>query len=282
MPESPYFLVKIKDYKEAEKSLRKLGDSFIAQEELETLRESVEMETQLNSDPKFSDLFSVPSNRKASSIFLILMFVNRASGKVPIMLHTTTIFNESGSTIDSHLSVIIYSTVELIVMIFVTLFVTKKCGKRPLIILSACGCSLSLFALASFFHLKHIESYLIQYLNWLPITSLVSYNILFSLGISYGPMSYLSELFPMNVKANAAFSAQVIGMVFSITFAQFFQITYAHFGIHIPFYFFALFTASSVIIIYKVVPETKGKTLEEIQNLLIESCKLVEEDLAVK
>lgn len=278
MPESPYHCVKVGKYKEAEKSLRILSGSSDVQEELETLKEVIELENRLAIKPKLSDLFSIPSNRKACFIYIVLMFVNRASGKVPIMLHTTTIFEESGSSIDSSLSVIIYNTFELIVVVFVTLFVTKRFGKRPLMIISASGCSFSLFALATYFLLKHLNSHLITYLNWLPITSLVSYNILFSFGIGFGPMTYLSELFPMNVKANASSAAQFLSIIFSITFAQFFQVTYSYVGIYLPFYLFALFSGVCVIFIYRIVPETKGKTLEEIQNLLIESCNLVPEN----
>lgn len=282
MPESPYYYVKKKKYKEAKKSLKSLSGLSYTDEELRSLREAIEMENEISVKPKFSDLYSIPSNRKACFIYLILIFINKASGKVPIMLHTTTIFQESGSTIDSTLSVIIYNSVELLVVIFVTLFVTKKFGKRLLMIISALGCSLSLFALASYFLLKYLNLDLLKYLNWLPITCLVSYNVLFSFGLGFGPMSYLSELFPMNVKANASSAAQFISIAFGTFFAEVFQITYTNFGIYIPFFLFASISGVGAIFIYSIVPETRGKTLEEIQNILVESCKLAQEDAIIE
>lgn len=69
-----------------------------------------------------------------------------------------------------------------------------------------------------------------------------------------------------------------MNVIFSLLFAQFFSVTKQYFGIHVPFFCFAVFVATSVIFIYKFVPETRGKTLEEIQNLLTESCKLPQEE----
>lgn len=268
MPESPYHYVKSGKYKEAENSLQVLNGFHDVNEELNSLRDIIEMEDEVSTNPKFSDLFTIPSNRKACFIYFILMFVNTASGKTAIMLYTTTIFEESGSTINPTLSVIIYTLVELIVVIIVTLFVADKFGKRPLMIISSTGCSISIFVLAVYLYLKHCESYLIAYLNWVPIISLVIYNIIFSFGIGFGHLTYLSEIFPMNVKANATCMSQLVYIGFGVIFAQFFQITHLSFGLYVPFFCFALFCGLGVIFIYKFVPETKGKTLEEIQTLL--------------
>lgn len=279
MPESPYYYVKNEKYNEAKKSLMILKGISDVDEELRGLKEVIEMENKMSNKPKLSDLYKIPSNRKACLIYLILIFINKASGKVPIMLHTTTIFQESGSTIDSTLSVIIYNSVELLIVIFVTLFVTKKFGKRLLMIISALGCSLSLFALASYFLIKYFNLHLLKHLNWLPITSLVSYNILFSFGLGFGPMSYLSELFPMNVKANASSVAQIISIAFGSFFAEVFQISHRVFGIHIPFFLFAFISAVGAIFICRIVPETRGKTLVEIQNILVQSSNVPQKEV---
>lgn len=276
MPESPYYFVKIGKYNEAEQSLKKLSGSFNVKEELDILKETIEIESDMNDKPRFSDLFTIPSNRRACLIFFFLMFANRTSGKVPIMLYTVTIFNESGSSIDPTFSSIVYNLVELIVVLIVTSVVTSRVGKRTLMIVSVFGCFFTMFFLTLYFYLKYLNSSLISYLSWLPITCLVAYIILFSFGIGFGQMTYISELFPMNVKANASSIAQLSIVVFGILSTQFFQITYLTFGIHVPFICFTFCCGVSALFIFKLVPETKGKSLEEIQQMLKESCQLEE------
>lgn len=268
MPESPYHYVKIGKYKEAENSLKVLSGFKDVSEKLNNLKNFIQLEDEKTIKPKLTDLFSIASNRKACLICFILLFVNRSSGKAPLVIYTKTIFEESGSTIDANVSTIIFNAVELIVVVFVTIFIANKFGKRPLMIISASGCSFSIFALGTYFCLKHFECSIINYLNWLPITSLVIYNITFSLGIGFGHMIYLSELFPMNVKANATCSVQFLIISFGLVGTVFFQITSENFGIYVPFLCFAITCGIGAIFLYKIVPETKGKTLEEIQKLL--------------
>lgn len=272
MPESPYYYVKIGNYEGAETSLRILKGSNNTTKEVNIIKAALDTDFKIMKKSKISDLWTIYSNRKACYIYLILLWTQRMSGKMPMMLFTTTIFRESGSSINATLSVIIYSIVEIIVVTSVTPFIDRF-GRRPLIIVSSIGCSLMTLLLALYFYLKEIESHLIPQLNWLPITSLVSHNILYNCGIGYCTMNYLSELFPMNVKAYASCAAEIAVVLLSIVTAQFFQLTYISFGMSVPFLCFALSCALGVIFMYHSLSETKGKSLTEIQESLIRSCE---------
>lgn len=267
MPESPYYYIKKHKLEEAKKSLNILRGTENVQDELDLLCKAVTRQEQ-SKKAKVTDLFTVPSNRRACLIYVIICLTNKFSGKNPCLFYTTMIFEEAGSRISSELSVIIYCSVELVATL-VAMFVVDKFGKRPLLILSSFGCSVSVFFLATYFYLKNLYPDLVESFDWLPIASLVSYNVLFSIGLAFGAVTVLSELFPTNVKAVALGTADTFSVSMGAIASKFFQITKDEFGMFVPFWFFAICSAIGLIFIIKFVPETKGKTLEEIQQFLI-------------
>lgn len=272
MPESPYYFVSVNKYKDAENSLKKLKGYNNIQKNVDYLKEAIASENKLIDKIQFTNLFTVSSNRKACIIFLIILWASRMSGKLPILLFTTNIFIESGSTIDASLSVIIYCLVELSVCTIGGL-ITDKIGKRPLMITSGIGCTLMIFLLGLYFYFKESGYAFLDQLYWLPITSLILHTISYSIGFGYLCLGYISELFPMNVKPKAACMAEIGTVIFGIITSQFFQLTKAYFGMSVPFLSFAMCCCIGVILICKTLPETRGKSLEEIQDYLITSSK---------
>lgn len=269
IPESPYHLVKRREYDKAKHSLVIFKGEDRTVFELDQLREFIAKEEEMITKLNFTNLFTIPSNRKACLIFILLLLANKFSGKSAIMFYTTTIFLESGSSISPVLSVILYTAVELLVVFCVTFFIIDRFGRRPLMLISCYGSTLTILALGTYFFFKDNEYSFVKHLNWLPITSLISYNILFSIGLGFGSMTYLSELFPMDVKSSATCMAEIITVILSFVTSLFFQMSQDHFGMCFPFLMFAFCCGICVIFIYKFVPETKGKSLMEIQEILM-------------
>lgn len=269
MPESPYYYIKKNRQREARNSLKILRGKANVDDEMETLCKAV-VRQELSRKSSILDIFTVPSNRKACCIFLILCLTNKFSGKNPCLFYTEMIFREAGSSIDATLSVIMYCSVELIAVTITTFFIVDRFGKRLLFITSTTGCAVSVFALSLHFYLKDYNYDIIEVLDWLPITALLSYNIFFSIGLSYGMVLILSELFPTSVKANALCIADSFSVMMGALASKFFQITIDNFGtMSIPFFAFSICCAIGLFFVVKCVPETTGKTLEEIQYYLI-------------
>ncbi|KAJ8954276.1 hypothetical protein NQ314_007137 [Rhamnusium bicolor] len=238
--------------------------------EMDALCKAIMRQERRDEKPGFFDLFTIPSNRKACYIFLILCLTNKFSGKNPCLFYTETIFKEAGTNIDATVSVIIYCSVELLAVATTTFFIVDRFGKRMLMITSTAGCAISVFMLALHFYLKDFHINLVENLNWLPITALVSYNILFSVGLSFGPVSVLSELFPTSVKAKALCIADSFSVMMGTIVSKFFQITKDEFStMSVPFFCFSMCSLVGLTFVAKYVPETRGKTLEEIQQFLI-------------
>ncbi|XP_072389416.1 facilitated trehalose transporter Tret1-like [Diabrotica undecimpunctata] len=269
MPESPYFYVKRNNYIKAKESLEIFRGKAAVDDEMESICKAVTRQER-SEKAGIIDLFSVSSNRKACCIFLILNLTNKFSGKNPCLFYTETIFRESGSSIDPTLSVIVYCCVELVAVATSTYFIVDRFGKRLLMIISTAGCAISVFLLGMYFYLKDFQAGIIENLDWIPITALVSYNVLFSIGLAYGPVSVLSELFPTNVKARALGIADTFSVLMGVVVSKIFQITIDQFQtMSVPFLFFAICSTIGLVFVIKYVPETKGKTLEEIQQYLI-------------
>nr|CAH7760930.1 unnamed protein product [Callosobruchus chinensis] len=271
MPESPYYYIKKGHSQAARKSLEILRGTVDVDDEMESLSKAV-VRQERTEKTGYLDLFAVPSNRKAFYIYIILCLTNKWSGKNPCLFYTETIFKEAGSSIDATLSVIIYCSVELLAVASTTFFIVDRFGKRLLLISSTLGCAISVFFLAMHFYLKDYQSDLEVQLDWLPITALVAYNVFFSIGLSFGPVAVLSELFPTSVKAKALCLADSFSVTMGTLVSKFFQITMDTTGtMSIPFFFFSACSFIGLIFIIKYIPETKGKTLEEIQHFLIGS-----------
>ncbi|XP_017771111.1 PREDICTED: facilitated trehalose transporter Tret1-like [Nicrophorus vespilloides] len=263
MPESPYFLLMKGKPKESKEMLIKLRGYTDVDEELKRLEKAVEEENNLETN--IWDLFTVRSNRAAVYIVVCLRGLQQLCGPMAIMFYTTIIFNESGNSLSAATSTNIYFALQVICAIICS-FLVDKVGRRPLLALSALGSCLALAVEGSYFYVRDYTSIDVTNFSWIPIAALLSYNIIFNLGIGTIPVMMLSELFPTNVKAFALCLADIYFGVVVIFVSKFFQIMKDSFGMHVPFLAFSFFSAIGLIYIIFCIPETKGKTLEEIQD----------------
>lgn len=269
VPESPYYYIKKGNFEAAKQSLQVLRGKTDVVGEVDSIAKAVIRQERTSNQAGVLDLFTIASNRRACLIFIMVCMTNKFSGKNPCMFYTEMIFREAGSSIDATTSVIVYCGVELVAVALTTLLVIKRFGKRMLLITSSAGCSVAVLALSLFFFFKD-SGVNIEYVFWLPITALVSYNIMFSIGLSFGMVTILSELFPTSVKAKALCIADTFSVLMGALVSKIFQISVDQAGsMAYPFLFFSMCSLAGCILIVRWMPETKGKTLEEIQYVLI-------------
>ncbi|KAJ8968019.1 hypothetical protein NQ317_001092 [Molorchus minor] len=264
MPESPYHLLMRNKPKEAQESLQKLRGIQDVDSELNRLTVAVKKQTE--STGKFLDLFAVKSNRKAVLIILIVRAAQQLSGTTAITFYTQIIFKEAGDDISSEIATIIYFSVQLI-MTMVCSSIVDKTGRRPLLITSISGTGIVLLIEGTYFYLNKSGVDVTQF-SYIPVAALIGFVVLFSLGMQSIPILMLGELFPANVKAFALCLADIYFAILATIVSKFFQLMKYHFGIYVPFYAFAVCCALGLVCIVLFVPETKGKTLEEIQMCL--------------
>jgi len=140
-------------------------------------------------------------------------------------------------------------------------------GRKPLLVISGISMTVCLGILGYYFMLKDSGSDL-SAIGWLPLTSLAFFNVVFSIGYGSVPFTVISEIFPPETKSFASSFSIMIhwSLVFAVT--KMFPIMEDNMGQAVTFWMFSCFTLTSAAFAYFVLPETKGKTLQEIQKKL--------------
>lgn len=273
MPESPYYLLMKHRKEEARKSLVWLRNSEEVDEELKELVAAVERQQSERGKPQ--DLFLVYSNRKGIVLLGILNAAVHFSGFTALSMNLHSIISEAGSTyLDDNFVAIIFALLMLLANILSSSLIDKY-GRRILLITSCFLTSLSLFALASCFTLNRL-SVEVEACKIIPMSSVALYAVMFKIGLGTVPGVLPGELFPTKVKSVAVTMSEAVHTVFATASVYAYQILATQYGVHAPVYLFAVVALFTAVFSFYFVPETKGKSLEEIQ-LMLKACKKEEE-----
>ncbi|KAG5895042.1 hypothetical protein JTB14_021870 [Gonioctena quinquepunctata] len=268
LPESPLYFVMRKDIKGARKALskfRRKSDGGIVDE--------IEMiEQMLNASSKSGEtgiafILKYKAAKKALFITMGIFIFSFLNGMPAMMAFLELIFNKAGSSISGYLCAIISGLIQVSCAL-VASQVVDILGRRTLLLTSSVLCALPLFVLGLFFYLKQHDFSVVEHLGWLPITSFILLLIFNAIGYGSVPMILLCEMYPNEIKSIAlavtCFSNfLVVGLViFS------FPIMLENFGSAWTFWTYSTMCGLGSLFIYAMLPETKGKSLIEIQDIL--------------
>ncbi|XP_056641898.1 facilitated trehalose transporter Tret1-like [Diorhabda sublineata] len=260
--ESPYYLVRNKKEEEAVNVLVYLRGKNDVEEEMTKVKNFVENST----NDKISDLLTDTVLRKCLIICCFLLATQDLGGYCSILYHLELIFESAGSNISEDKAALIVG-VGLFLSSFIAPFLVDHFGRRPLLIASCLGMSISLALLGLFFYLQS-RNFDLNSIRYLPLFSLISYIVSYNFGINTVPWSLISELFPSKNKQTAssigAFCCWFITA--SVTFCY----NYLNdlFGIFGTFWVFSGWCLVSTIFCFVFVPETKGKSFLEVQQMI--------------
>ncbi|KAF5297360.1 hypothetical protein FQR65_LT01290 [Abscondita terminalis] len=274
MPESPYYLIMKDRPEDAKKSLRIFKRVYDVDDELQRLSKAVKEQT--TNTGKFLDLFTVKSNRKAVFIMMGMRGFQQCSGTMAITFYAHTIFDNAGDDISSSTATITYFAVQVLLSTISSIIVDRT-GRRPLLMISIVGSATALFIEGTYFYLKskHPELHVEQF-SYIPIIALIMFVVVFGIGLQAIPILLLGELFSTNVKAFALCLADIYFNIIATLVSKFFQATKDNYGLYVPFFAFTCCCAFGLLFIVFCVPETKGKTLEQIQDELRGETKTIE------
>nr|XP_008198028.1 PREDICTED: facilitated trehalose transporter Tret1 isoform X2 [Tribolium castaneum]XP_015839319.1 PREDICTED: facilitated trehalose transporter Tret1 isoform X2 [Tribolium castaneum] len=265
MPETPVYLVKAKNLEKAEKTLIEFRRSnHDINTELKEIQREVEASQQ--NAASIRDVFTSKANRRAFMSVVAVLAFQQLCGVNAVVFYTVPIFQAAGSSLRPDLVGIIIGLVQVL-SAYVSLLVIEKANRKFYLMLSSVGMLLFLTALGMYFHLKSLNVD-ISHLSFLPIGSAVMFMVSFSFG--YGPIPWLlmGELFAPEIKGvgNGFAIATNWSCAFLVTY--FFPIIKSGLGAHVAFYICAGINALATVYVGFVVPETRGKTLLDIQQIL--------------
>lgn len=137
-----------------------------------------------------------------------------------------------------------------------------------MLIVSALGCAVALAGEGAYFYLQNVVGTNIENLSWLPTGGLLLFLLMNPIGIFGVPYVLLGELFATNIKGIAVSTSTFYGAILSFTSVKIFQPITDTWGIHVGFWFYGCVCVLGAIFAMIVLPETKGKSFDEIQNQL--------------
>ncbi|VVC91037.1 facilitated trehalose transporter Tret1-2 homolog isoform X3 [Leptidea sinapis] len=269
MPESPNFLVIKGRHDEAKDALITLrGRDYDVDSELNELQ--AKAEDSKRNPVSFASAITKKTAVKALIICYALMVFQQLSGINAVIFNTSAIFTSAGATIPAAISSIIIGVIQ-VAATFVSSLVVDKLGRRILLLFSALVMCLCSTALGVYFFLKDAhgaESSIVQAMSWVPLLSLSLFIIAFSLGFGPIPWMMAGELCLIDIKGFVGSTAGTLNWLLSFTVTSTFNSLNTSIGSGQVFWLFAGIMVIGFVFIFFIVPETKGKSADEIQIML--------------
>lgn len=262
IPESPRWLANVGRKKEFEFSLQKLrGKNADVSAESEEIQDYIETLQHLPKS-KMTDLFQ----RKYSLSLLIgvgLMLLQQFGGINGVAFYVTHIFESAG--VPSNVGTIIYACLQVPVT-GIGAFLMDRAGRRILLFISASGLVVGSILVGTSFLMQAHELSL-ELVPAITLFGMLTYIASFSIGMGAIPWVIMSEILPINIKGTAGSLIALVNWFASwvVSFSFNFLMSWSSSG---TFFIFAAINAVGILFVAKLVPETKGRALEEIQASL--------------
>lgn len=259
LSESPRWLLTQNEPKQAADILRRLRGMNDVYEEIDSICSASDSET---SNVSVFRVLCDRSIRYALIVGIGLQIAQQLSGINAVIFYANSFFDNIGVA-NPLVGTTLVGTVN-VVSTGVALILMDRVGRRPLLLWSVAGMFFSAIVLTA------------ALLHWLPASStisvgaMMSYVWFFEIGLGPIPWLIVAEMFPAQPRPTAMSVATMVNWICSFIIGIGFpllQSTLADFSF-IPF---AAVLLASYVFIARFVPETKGKTLEEIQRELAEN-----------
>ncbi|CAG4939620.1 unnamed protein product [Colias eurytheme] len=272
MPETPSYLMKRGKDEQALNALAwlrcKSENDVDVIKELEHIRNEQENDAEAN---KFL-LKSIYNNKilfRAFCIALIAVLAREACGAVPVLNFAGEIFTVasegSGLILSPNQQAILLGAVQVLGSV-VASSVVEKTGRKSLMFFTSLLSGISMGSLATWFLLKELGVYAT---SWVPLLTLCMCIFCDSAGLQPVAMVVAGEIFSFKYRGTVMAIAMSIASFSDFIQLLFFKPLATQIGIYVAFYFFAVVCFFIGAYVIFVIPETRGRTLEDIYGDLI-------------
>jgi SP family galactose:H+ symporter-like MFS transporter len=258
LPESPRWLVRRGRLETARAILSRIRDTSDVDSELQEIERSFQ---QAQEQGNWRDLLS-PALRPALVVGIGLAVFQQVTGINTVIYYAPIIIQSAGIPSASGA---IHTTAGIgvvnVLMTIVSMWLIDRVGRRPLLLTGITGMVITLGVLGWAFHSASAGGAL----AWLAVISIMVYVASFA--ISLGPIFWLliAEIYPLKVRSSSEGLAATFNwgsnLVVSLTFLTLLRTI----GAPQTFWLYALFAVGACLFSYYLVPETKGRTLEQIE-----------------
>ena len=254
VPESPRWLVARHRNEEALQVLLKTSGVEFAHSELKEIEETLKNEVKST----YHDLFA-PKIRPLLFIGIILAVFQQITGINTIMYYAPKIFANVGQSNNLALLQTLAIGGANVVFTLIAMALIDRSGRKMLIMIGSLGMTLMLTGLSILFFMKMTSGVLV-------LVFILGYISFFS--ASLGPVIWviIAELFPNRLRSKGMSMAIICLWIACIIVTVAFPIMLEKLSGGITFMIFAVICLANLIYVWKYVPETKGKTLEELER----------------
>ena len=287
MPESPIYLASKGKKIETEKALRWLrGAKYLTdydvKPELERIQKFVSQSKRespsevtfsraipahivflMKEIPKRFFTLSPSPTKRAVNIVSWLMIFRQLNGINAVLFFTVDLFKETGGILSPFLSTIIVGIVQVVATCISSLLV-ERTGRRALLLFSNVTMAVCHLLIAVYFYFKQIDGDLRTF-GWLPLLCIAAFIAGFNIGFGPLPWVMMAELVPNESKSWASGLAASLNWLLMFAVTNLYGMMIENLGPVITFGIYGGMCAVGTVIIAFIVPETKGKTREEIQ-----------------
>ena len=252
VPESPRYLVAVGKDQHALNVLTRINGSERAQFILQAIKETLVQKTERLMSYGAMCIF----------IGIMLSVFQQAVGINAVLYYAPRIFGDMG--MDNPMMITVFMGVINILFTLVAIFTVEKWGRKPLLIFGSLGMALGAFGVAVTFGHAGLEL--------VTAASLLLYSACFM--FSWGPICWvlIAEIFPNTIRGAAVAIAVAFQWIFNFIVSSTFVPLYT-WSPAFTYGMYCFFCLLAAFFVWKLVPETKGKTLEDMTTLWRERMK---------
>lgn len=247
VPKTPRFLVMVNQDQKAYAILEKVNGASKAKEILSEIKATATEKTE--------KLFTYGVT--VIVIGILLSVFQQAIGINAVLYYAPRIFESAGAEGGGMMQTVIMGVVNILFTL-VAVFTVDKFGRKPLLIIGSIGMALGAFAVAI------CDQLAIKGL--VPVLSVIVYAAFFMM--SWGPICWvlIAEIFPNTIRGKAIAIAVAFQWIFNYIISSTFPALY-DFSPMFAYSLYGVICVLAAIFVWRWVPETKGKTLEEMSKL---------------
>ncbi len=253
VPESPRWLAQKQQWSKAKDILTRINGTQKAKEELTEIKAALNTERS-----SFADIWT-PAVRKPLLIGIVLCIFSQVTGINAIMYYAPEIFKSTGDATGSALLQTVLVGAINVLFTLVAIRYVDRWGRRTLLLVGCAGMAFCLALVGGAFYFNLAKGYLV-------LVAILAYIAFFA--ISLGPLAFvvIAEIFS-NRNRGMAMSVCIFFLWASVyAVSQSFPMLLATIGSAFTFWIYMGMAVLAFIFVYKLIPETKGKSLEEIEG----------------